>query len=141
MNGERLKEYFITLPVYFPKGHVHGGKQTDFEESFTSYDKIHTIKERYSVWAKRIDNVISGNAVLKVCVVNSSRKIILRTLTNKNCVGYEKLEDVLESPYNNLDLVAKHEGLYLEDYLNWVEIISKKEPAIVIHFTGFRYRK
>lgn len=63
-----MKTYVITVSEKFPTKHKRKGEPTFFRENILAVKKIHTIRNNYEFWKKRIDEVQNGNAVLSIRV-------------------------------------------------------------------------
>jgi hypothetical protein len=83
MENNKIKIYRMPLSRIFPATHPRRGEETEFAEkiynalefqekgyiSFATKDidkKLHTCRQNYSLWKKRIDEVAEGKAVLVV---------------------------------------------------------------------------
>ena len=112
--------------------------------------KGHTIRKNFELWKKRIDEVIEGKAVLSVREWTgkpyNSPQVEIALLTAKDGVGIQKLEatplgwfiDSYDSDVTN-EILAKNDGLSLEDFKAWFKNYKITEPMAIIHFTNFRY--
>lgn len=142
----KLKTYVITLSKTFQQGHPRAGQPTNFRESIESGTKIHTIRCNYDLWAKRLDEVIAGRAVLSVRQwsgkpYDSKQEPPISILTKDDGVGYQKItQERLFTDYFIInEFGARHDGLSISDFYNWFDPKPTKEPYIIIHFTPFRY--
>ena len=142
----KLKTYVITLSKTFPQGHPRAGQPTNFRESFERGLKIHTIRCNYDLWAKRLDEVIAGRAVLSVRQwsgkpYGSKQEPPIRILTKEDGVGYQKItqERLFTDHFIINEYGAHHDGLSHNDFFNWFDPKPTKEPYIIIHFTPYRY--
>jgi len=142
----KLKTYVITLSKKFPQGHPRAGQPTNFRESFERGLKIHTIRCNYDLWAKRLDEVIAGRAVLSLRQwsgkpYNSKQEPPIRILTKDDGVGYRKLEciELLSDSFSIDRDGAAHDGLSYADFYNWFDHKPTEKPYIIIHFTPYRY--
>ena len=155
-----MKTYVLTVSEKFPKTHPKSGEPTNFPMSIKHYDKIHTIRGNYDLWAKRFEKINAGEAVLSVRVwegkpYNSKQREIFR-YDYRRKIGIEKLNmdtfDVGRDDNNDVylnfevgktmvsaDLLAKNDGLCYEDFENWFKGYDFSRPMAVIHFTDFRY--
>jgi hypothetical protein len=142
----KLKTYVITLSKMFLQGHPRAGQPTNFRESFEQGLKIHTIRCNYDLWAKRLDEVIAGRAVLSVRQwsgkpYGSKQESPIRILTKDDGVGYQKItqERLFTDHFIVVEFGAHHDGLSHTDFYNWFDHKPTKEPYIIIHFTPYRY--
>ena len=141
----KLKTYVITLSKTFLQGHPRAGQPTNFRESFERGLKIHTIRCNYDLWAKRLDEVIAGRAVLSLRQWSGkpygSKQIVLRDLTKEDGVGYQKItqERLFTNHFIVVECGAHHDGLAHADFYYWFDHKPTEKPYIIIHFTPFRY--
>jgi len=60
----------MSISEYFPKTHKRAGEPTNFVMQISNVfygsfpAKLHTMRQNYSLWKKRIDEVIAGDAIL-----------------------------------------------------------------------------
>ena len=175
-----MKTYVITLSKQFPAGHERAGKSTMFQDKFllgiscpdcpTEQDlsgenispcnscqracmqsKIHTIRENYPLWEKRIAEVERGEACLSIRQWTGkpyrSKQTEIARLTKEDGIGIQQLEFVdskLGLPRIGIVYQRKHElalndGLSFEDWENWFKNYNLTQPMAIIHFTKFRY--
>ena len=142
----KLKTYVITLSKTFQQGHPRAGQPTNFRESFERGLKILTIRCNYDLWAKRLDEVIAGRAVLSIRQwsgkpYGSKQESPIRILTKEDGVGYQKLEssELLSDSFSIDRKGAAHDGLSYADFYNWFDPKPTEKPYIIIHFTPYRY--
>jgi hypothetical protein len=164
----RMKKKVFVLMVsrVFPKGHPREGSETRFYEKILSgcgsdipweddgLPKITTIRSNYDLWAKRAEQINAGKAVLSLRQWSGlpyrSKQIEFMQLEK---VGIEKVSIVnsqwngqrivtvaVESSMRNIDLVAKNDGLSVDDFCKWFKFKDDFEGC-VLHFTDFRYGK
>ena len=153
-----MKTYVITLSQNFPAMHKQAGKPTNFKEKFLRGEKIHTIRANYPLWEKRIKEVQDGRAVLSVRQWTGkpyrSKQVEITTLTAEDEIGVqtarivagiylkiifgENFEHYFVSE-EELTLLAKNDGLSLEDWKEWFRSYDITNPLAIIHFTKFRY--
>lgn len=149
-----MKTYVITLSRVFPKSHKRAGSPTNFELLFKGgcpfWEKIHTIRANYPLWAKRIKEIQAGQAVLSIRQwtgkpYRSPQQEIGR-LTAENGVGVQELKMIdLFRPTtingNKVELtdLAANDGLNFDDWYEWFKGYDLKQPMVIIHFTKFRY--
>lgn len=154
-----MKTYVLTLSHSFPANHAMHGKPTYFREKFLGTPgmlrKLHTIRANYLLWAKRIADVQRGEAVLSIRQWMGrpymSKQTTIATLTAKDGVGLQQLTDIDTNAYcfypnvridkRDIDkvLVAKNDGLSLDDWREWFKDYDLSQPMAIIHFTPFRY--
>ena len=148
-----MKTYILILSKTFPKGHPDENKPTRFGASVIQQVKIHTIRENYGNWEKKMKEVQNGEAVLSVRIWEGtpyrSKQMELLHLDKDSGVGIQKLHssdedtayfvgskgNVLPVP---LQEMANNDGLSLNEWKGWFEN-NTKLPLAIIHFTGFRY--
>lgn len=164
-----MKTYVLTIAKTFPADHPKKGEPTNFAEKIAygmkPYDaayeniKLHTIRGNYPLWKKKIEEVISGNAILSIREWSgkpyASKQTILYDLDHSHGVGIEKLE-FYEDKDNvpcikypiinnyaepNLYEIAHNDGLSTISFKEWFKSYDLSEPLAIIHFTEFRYVK
>lgn len=149
-----MKTYVLTLSKAFPATHPLRGEPTGFREAFRK-TKLHTIRANYRLWKKRIADVQRGEAVLSVRQWSGrpyrSKQVTIATLTAEDGVGLQQLTDIDTNAYcfypcvridkRDIDkvLVAKNDGLSLDDWREWFKNYDLSKPLAIIHFTKFRY--
>ena len=144
------------LSKTFPKGHLHAGEQTFFEEKL-GISKLHTIRANYSLWEHRIAEIQAGKGVLSirqwVDEPYRSKQIEIAQLTANEGVGIQKLIfidnnimlPVIEygsgNEFKSMDryMFAKNDGLSFKDWEAWFRNYDLSNPLAIIHFTNFRY--
>lgn len=137
----------------FPKGHPEEKKPTRFGTSVIQQVKIHTIRENYGNWEKKMKEIQNGEAVLSVRIWEGtpyrSKQMELLHLDKDSGVGIQKLhsfdKDTAYFVGNNgnvlpvpLQELANNDGLSLNEWKGWFEN-NAKLPLAIIHFTKFRY--
>lgn len=116
--------------------------------------KIHTIRANYDLWKKRIDQVNEGNAILSIRYWSgkpyNSKQIEICQL-KQGAVGIQKVNLYYDKTAfirtsNNFllaekkwSVLAKNDGLSLEDFTAWFKGYDLNQPMAIIHFTKFRY--
>lgn len=149
----KQKTYIITLSKRFLKGHPKAGQLTQFKDKFLSGEKLHTIKNNYPLWEKRIKEVQEGKAILSIRewfgVPYKEKQVIIKDLTCDDGVGIQMLDCdkpfALEVDGNPLkyqpDMVrlATNDGLSYDDFAAWFDIENATGQKGIIHFTPFRY--
>lgn len=145
-----MKTYVLTVSEKFPKTHPKAGESTNFPLYIKHYDKIHTIRGNYDLWAKRFEKINAGEAVLSVRVwegkpYNSKQREIFR-YDYRRKIGIEKvtfrdyLYDInVNGTSVDVDDLAKNDGLSYSDFEHWFKGYDFSKPMAVIHFTDFRY--
>ncbi len=153
-----MKTYVITLSQNFPAMHKQAGKPTNFKEKFLRGEKIHTIRANYPLWEKRIKEVQDGRAVLSVRQWTGkpyrSKQVEITTLTAEDEIGVQAarivagiyLKIIFDDNFEHYfvseeerTLLAKNDGLSLEDWKEWFRSYDITNPLAIIHFTKFRY--
>ncbi len=145
-----MKTYVLMLARQFPSYHKRKGQPTDFIQKYKDVEKIHTIRENYELWKKRIDEVNEGIAVLSLRYWSGepykSKQIEFDRLGG-NDVGIQKLTFQVFSSFNkkiiipsfDIDEIAKNDGLRKDDFREWFKKADFTKPMAIIHFTSFRY--
>ena len=167
----KVKTYVLTVSRTFPKYHKRAGQDTLFVEKiacalFCNGDcdecnfkqkKIHTIRANYDLWAKRIEQVQNGEAIISLRYWSgkpyNTKQIEFCQLDKDSSVGVQKLEFYtdrdevprLKSPLINnfsepeIETIAHNDGLSYEDFKELFKIYDISEPMAIIQFTDFRY--
>ncbi len=178
------KTYIITLSREFLKGHPRAGQATYFADKFLLgqnivtdkcvlcraergelWQKIHTIRGNYDLWAARIAEVQRGEAVLSIRQWTgkpyNSPQTTLAVLTAEHGVGVQKVVFDAWGEYSirrmkgsrapkyridddargflDVEAIAYNDGLSFNDFADWFEGYDVAEPMAIIHFTKFRY--
>lgn len=149
-----MKTHVITTSRYFLKAHPRAGQETFFVESVLEGSKIHTLRGNFDYWAKRINEVNAHEALLSIrywsaspynYLLNDSKQVEYAQRFAGQC-GIQKAEfkgtdvtvDGKPMPSNFIDFLAKNDGLYTEDFIDWFRY-TPKQPMAIIHFTNFKY--
>jgi len=149
-----MKTFVLTISQRFPQTHKRKGENTYFPGKILDEIKIHTIRANYDLWAKRIEMINKGEAVLSVRYWYEkpyrSPQIEFAEFTS---IGLEKLKsidfengfayyvDIVKRnvlPVHVAD-IARNDGLYTDDFENWFKGYDLTKPMAIIHFTNFRY--
>jgi len=118
--------------------------------------KIHTIRANYELWAKRIEQIQKGEAILSIRYWSGKPyhkdergigQVEICQLDKDSGIGFQKIEflnaniydPVSEITYLKISELAKNDGLSLEDFKEWFKKYDLSEPMAIIHFTSFRY--
>lgn len=147
-----MTTYVIMISEFFPAGHIKAGQSTGFPLSIKHYEKIHTIRGNYELWAKRFEKIEKGQAWLSLRVWAGkpyrSKQLEIFRYNKSSDIGIEKLQldPVLGWFINDIDSdvrtedIAENDGLSLPDFKSWFKKYDLTEPLAIIHFTGFRYK-
>ncbi|GHV60896.1 hypothetical protein FACS1894195_0500 [Bacteroidia bacterium] len=167
MKEKKIKKYRLSISRVFPKRHIWEGCDTNFEQQIKDKIKIHTIRNNFPLWKRRIDEVNAGNAVLVLYEwtgkpYNSKTKTLF-TFDKDSGIGVQKIEmrDISGKLYylftidgNELvpfvdyrgehvtywaEKIAKNDGLGWHSFKDWFRKYELREPMAIIHFTKFRY--
>ena len=160
-----MKTYVLTVSRTFPKTHKRAGEETFFKERILSalskdplmWNKIHTIRANYVLWANRIKEIQEGKAILSIRYWSgkpyNSKQVGICQLDKNSGIGVQKLgfyydridEPFIDTPEQHIgyvgktNLFAKNDGLSLEDFKDWFRKYDLSKPMAIIHFTKFRY--
>lgn len=144
-----MKCYVLMISKTFPAYHPRKGKFTFFKEKIKKGIKIHTIRDNYELWEKRINEVNQEIAYLSLRewsgLPRRSKQIEIMRKYNGE-VGIQKLNcnDFGYHVDNNYLLtihLSLNDGLLIQDYTSWFKgkhYVDMDSKAI-IHFTDFRY--
>jgi len=149
-----MKTHILIVTQTFPKGHPDAGKPTNFGTSVVQGLKIHTIRNNFEEWERKIKEVQQGHAILSVRVwegksYRSKQNEILR-LDRDGDVGIQKLHSFDEEMAYfvgergnvlpvSLEELANNDGLSLNEWKGWFDNHAQW-PMAIIHFTDFRYK-
>ena len=160
-----MKTYVLTVSRTFPKTHKRAGEETFFKERILSalskdllmWNKIHTIRANYVLWANRIKEIQEGKAILSIRYWSgkpyNSKQVEICQLDKNSGIGVQKLgfyydridEPFIDTPEQHIgyvgktNLFAKNDGLILEDFKDWFRKYDLSKSMAIIHFTKFRY--
>lgn len=116
--------------------------------------KLHTIRENYPEWVKRIEQIRSGECYLSIREwkgkPRQSGQTELFRITKDNPIGLQRLDFVPDRSGKSfsvmvdhkvipIDKLANNDGLSLQDWLSWMKGTDLNQPMAIIHFTRFRY--
>lgn len=153
-----MKTYVITLSAVFPKTHSRAGQPTDFAEKFRK-TKLHTIRANYTLWFKRFEQIDNGEACLSVRqwtgLPYRSKQIEIARLTKDDGISLQKIQmfrttyghiayridgHQIQDTHNQLERIAKLDGLTIEDWEEWFKGYDFSKPMALINFTNRRYQ-
>lgn len=114
--------------------------------------KLHTIRQNYLLWAKRIKEVQEGTAILSLRHWSgkpyNSPQVEFAQLDKNSGVGIQKIQfnkdDILwfsidQDLETHIEQLAKNDGLIADDFKDWFKNADLSAPMAIIHFTNFRY--
>lgn len=136
----------LLIAKNFLKYHTRSDEPTNFEESIRKGLKIHMIRSNFQEWNKKIKRVESKEAVLTVKQWSGVeyRSPQVKLFQFKENVGIQRLE-LIDGEFIvdgktkvDIEVLAKNDGLTVEDFKDWFKVIPTSGMAI-IHFTKFRY--
>lgn len=158
------KIYNLMISRVFPATHSMAGEPTNFALKMLNASfhishvltKLHTIRGNYDLWAKRMDEIQQGNALLRVRMWEGlpyrSKTKVIKQLSWEDGVGVQRLEltDIehsIEQPLidgvkcTHIDLyrLAANDGLTFTNWQEWMRMYDTSQPLAIIHFTPFRY--
>ena len=152
----QVKTYVITLSQVFPATHPRAGEPTEFKEKFQRKSKLHTIRANWPLWARRVNDVRNGCAVLSVRQWTGkpyrSKQIEIARLEAADGVGVQMLKFdkdrdgmvslrrfTIDGSFLDIETLAKNDGLSLEDWKAWFKDYDLSKPMAILQFTDFRY--
>jgi hypothetical protein len=152
-------------PTHFPikiqigtKHNLHS--EMYYEVGKTAFGvKIHTIRENFPLWEKRMKKVNEGKAVIDLFYwekpggyyTKDNKQIVFATLDKDSGCGVQELifspkwgADRINAPMVNNSVldnttIANNDGLFTSDYIHWFRNYDLSQPFAIIHFTSFRY--
>lgn len=177
-----MKTHIITVSRRFPKTHKHATQETFFIEkilaglpffecsdiielfNYADNDKInscrekidikvHTIRQNYELWKKRIDEVNQGIAILSIRawkgVPRKSKQFEICHFTKSSGIHVQKIQytpqgwriDDNDGRLYSSSEIAPHDGLSVEDFEDWFKdiMVPNTPPMAIIHFSPKRY--
>lgn len=180
MKQSKITHYKIPFTPEFLSGHPRVGEPTYFKEKIQLglglliqapgdfvidiEPKIHTIRQNFILWKKRVDKVRAGKAVIDLCewklpggrFTPGNKLITFATLDKDSGCGVQilrfpaisicerketPLSVLIDNPKSiyNIGLVGANDGLSLEDFKEWFKGYDISKHMAIIHFTSFRY--
>ena len=143
-----MKTYVVMAAKHFPSHHPKKGNETFFPISIIEGSKLHTMRNNYNLWKKRVEEVNAGKAVIQLrSWIGKPYRSKQETWMELKDVGIQKLEwtllgwfvDDIESELETRTL-AKNDGFTDHfDFVHWFDGKLKTQPWAIIHFTKFRY--
>lgn len=146
-----MKTHVLIISETFPSTHKNKGLKTEFLKSIINQMKIHTIRQNFNYWNKKISEVQEGKAILSVRKWSGkpyfSTQIELFQFTKQHGVSIQKINSltnqncILDNGKNiNLDKISKNDGLSELDFIEWFGLKKKSlNDLAIIHFTNFKY--
>lgn len=158
----------------FPAYHPRKGDKTFFVQmiksafgkepySFIHDHKIHTIRDNYKLWEKRIKAIQEGKAVLSLRYWSASpynykqdgsKQIEFQRLDKDSGIGIQEIrflapigdfatrnpgEQSFTDSTEKLAFLAANDGLKETDFKDWFRKFTIDKSYAIIHFTSFRY--
>lgn len=178
MKTQKIKRYRLGVSRTFPKGHPRKGESTYFVEKIIDVilligtakalnaeivseleeQKIHTIRANYELWAKRMEEVQAGRAVIELFYwedkPRKSKQIVFATLDKDSGCGVQELSfnwgregirllcyPVIDNRnyIEDIQRITINDGLSWQDFKAWFKNYDLSEPMAIIHFTSYRY--
>jgi hypothetical protein len=157
-----MKTYVLTVSRTFPKTHKRSGEPTGFTEKIVcavfcpgdcsdcdfKSPKLHTIRSNYDLWAKRINEINEGKAILSIRYWSgkpyNSKQVELYKLEKDSGIGIQPITFMWQYAHIDymiipIEQVATNDGLKFEDFVEWFKKYDLSKPMAIIHFTDFRY--
>lgn len=157
----------VTLTKQFFNGHHRAGQPTDFADLVRSGKKIHTCRDNYDYWAKKIETLKDAGGML--CIREWSGKpyrspqdtiveipaekvhVVKLKLTRLSLDGptpgthYHAYSAMVNGKHIKIEDVAKHDGFTCErDFVAFLDPLfdrdkTNTEYLAIIHFNEFSY--
>lgn len=175
MKEQKIKRYRLGVSKTFPSTHHRKGEETYFVVKIMSalgkfndeignatrasqiIPKLHTIRNNYELWVKRMVEVQAGRAVIEIYYWDGkprhkgSKQVVFAVLDKDSGCGVQKLKFELKSIdtpivghsdwFNGfkVDVLAKNDGLSLDDFKAWFKNYDLSKHKAIIQFTNLRY--
>lgn len=172
MKTLKNKRYRLGVSRYFPTTHPRKGETTYFVDKIENYtnkyglrsaggSKLHTIRANYPLWARRMEKVQRGEAVIELFYwsgspynskKDGSKQVVFATLDKESGCGVQKTlfideigvcsvanEERKELVNVNYYNISKNDGLSVDDFKEWFKVYDLSKPMAIIQFTKFRY--
>jgi len=129
----------------FPAPHPKAGIETNFNLKIQNHIKIHTIRNNYEYWKKRIENIKAGKAFLSLREWNGkayqSNQFELMKLYKTDIQKIIFDGNNWKVNNKNIDIVtlSTKDGLAPCDFDDWFNKPKINDPYALIHFSNFRY--
>ena len=156
--------YILTLSRNFPAKHPLKGQATYFKDkvhaaishNWDYWNKVHTIRDNYPLWAKRFEKINRGEACLSIRQWtgkprHSPQEELFR-LTREDGIGLQMIKFAqysdgkiymdcahIEGKDIKGETIARNDGLSYSDWQAWFRDYDLSHPLAIIHFTKFRY--
>jgi len=180
MATQKIIHYKIMVSTVFPAGHPRKGQRTYFKDKIELAlgkfkagniiehakpgiihvePKLHTIRNNYPLWVKRMEKVHAGKALIDLCYwklpggrfTPSNEAIPFATLDKDSGCGVQRFDNITDTDalihsviglnirYRFKDCVALNDGLSFDDFKAWFKGYDLSKSMAIIQFTTFRY--
>ena len=178
MKEQKIKRYRLGVSKTFPSTHHRKGEETYFVVKIMSalgkfndeignatrasqiIPKLHTIRNNYELWVKRMVEVQAGRAVIEIYYWDGkprhkgSKQVVFAVLDKDSGCGVQELNFPIKIRdwsdalvYESfsykftvpISTLAKNDGLSLDDFRSWFKNYDLSTPKAIIQFTNFRY--
>lgn len=141
-----MKTYILLLAKKYPKYHKRAGEDTNFDLEFLSGNKIHTIRQNFKLWEKRLQSPFILSVREWKGEPYKSKQQILKNISSDK-LSYDKILVssksivILRKTLNIVPnkSVCKNDGLTIEDFNDWFKNYPRVESMILIYFNNQRY--
>jgi len=142
----KKKTYVLIVSETFPVHHFRKGEKTHFISKILNRTKLHTLRNNYDWWKKRIDAVNANKAVISLRIWNGKpyvdKQIEILKIT-KLTIQKAVFEDdgvwIDKTTFLPLAELAKNDGLTLEELNSWFKGKPTGTKAL-IQFSNFVYK-
>lgn len=161
---KKTKTYVLMLSKVFPATHPKAGQPTFFKERLNGellsdgncWRKLHTIRDNYNLWDKRIGEINGGDAelsirqwsgkpynspMIEIARLGASDGVDLQMIRFNKYRDEVWVYDIFDNYVNTVSIedLAFNDGLSVDDWRAWFKNCDFTKPMAVIHFTDFRY--
>lgn len=149
-----MKTYILLISKWFLAGHSRAGQETNFIPKIIEQTKIHTVRENYDFWAKRVNSINNRQGLLSIRQW-SERPYRSKMITYMNLphAGLQRFDIVKGKMFVDKKALTIAESLALvrndgfefstqglKDFMEWLGADKKDlRNACIIHFTNIRY--
>lgn len=133
-----MKTYVLIVSRQFPAGHPKAGQPTGFVEKILAGEKIHTIRQNWQLWQRRVNRVRRGEAVISLRYWEG-KPYKSKQIEFKKISYHDKPNIHTSSAYyirKDSPSYARNDGLSEDDFIAWFSKFKDNELLGIIFFTS-----